>query len=112
MELADLCGLQAALLQWNHVYETVQPHQALGCKTPAQFHQDWLKEYQEKELFSPLCPSPVVTSRPETHQGEVDDRGSGRAAAIVLRRGGSPAPMNTVLVQRNWKLRCPREVNI
>ena len=31
---ADLGGLEAALLAWNHLYETVRPHQALVYKTP------------------------------------------------------------------------------
>ncbi|MFH1141255.1 MAG: integrase core domain-containing protein [Chloroflexota bacterium] len=39
---ADLGGLEATLLAWNQVYETVRPHQALGYKTPDQFYQDWL----------------------------------------------------------------------
>jgi len=38
---ADLGGLEAALLRWNQVYETVRPHQALGYKTPEQFYQGW-----------------------------------------------------------------------
>jgi len=36
----DLGGLEAALLRWNQVYETVRPHQALGYKTPEQFYQE------------------------------------------------------------------------
>lgn len=40
---ADLGGLEAALLAWNHIYyETVRPHQALGYKTPEQFYREWL----------------------------------------------------------------------
>ncbi len=42
---ADLGGLQAALLAWDHLYETVRPHQALEYKTPDQFYQDWLKPH-------------------------------------------------------------------
>jgi transposase InsO family protein len=36
---ADLGGLEAALLRWEQLYETVRPHQALGYKTPEQFYQ-------------------------------------------------------------------------
>ena len=43
----DLGGIEAALLCWNHVYETVRPHQALGYKTPEQFYQDWLASHSE-----------------------------------------------------------------
>ena len=39
---ADLGGLEAALLAWNHIYENVRPHQALGYRTPEQFYQHWL----------------------------------------------------------------------
>jgi transposase InsO family protein len=46
---ADLSGLQAALLRWNQVYETVRPHQALGYKTPEQFYQDWLTSHPARK---------------------------------------------------------------
>jgi len=39
---ADLGGQEAALLAWNHVYENVRPHQALGYRTPEEFYQQWL----------------------------------------------------------------------
>ena len=42
---ADLGGLEAALLAWNHVYETVRPHLALDYQTPEQFYQDWLRSH-------------------------------------------------------------------
>jgi len=48
---ADLGGLEAALLAWNHVYENVRPHQALGYRTPDQFYQQWLAtQHQRKEV--------------------------------------------------------------
>jgi transposase InsO family protein len=46
---ADLGGLEAALLRWNHVYETIRPHQALGYKTPEQFYQHWLTTHPTRE---------------------------------------------------------------
>ena len=46
---ADLGGLEAALLRWNQVYETVRPHQALGYKTPEQFYHDWLTTHPARE---------------------------------------------------------------
>jgi len=39
---AQIGGQEAALLAWNHVYENVRPHQALGYRTPEQFYQLWL----------------------------------------------------------------------
>jgi transposase InsO family protein len=48
---ADLGGLEAALLAWNHVYENVRPHQALGYRTPEEFYQQWLAtQNQRKEV--------------------------------------------------------------
>ena len=52
---ADLGGLEAVLLRWNHVYETVRSHQALGYKTPAQFYQHWLITHPtRKEVLSDM----------------------------------------------------------
>ncbi len=52
---ADLGSLEAALLRWNRVYETVRPHQALGYKTPEQFYQDWLRDHPSgKEALSDM----------------------------------------------------------
>ena len=39
---ADLGRLEQALLAWNHTYETVRPHRALGYKPPDQFYYNWL----------------------------------------------------------------------
>jgi transposase InsO family protein len=38
---ADLRGLDRKLQAWNHTYETVRPHQALGYLTPEAFYQQW-----------------------------------------------------------------------
>ncbi|MFQ5987676.1 MAG: helix-turn-helix domain-containing protein [Dehalococcoidia bacterium] len=52
---ADLGGLEAALLAWNRVYETVRPHQALGYKTPDEFYHDWLGTHpSRKEALSDM----------------------------------------------------------
>ncbi len=52
---AQFGGLQAALLHWNRVYETIRPHQALGYKTPEQFYQDWLTTHSPgKEALSDI----------------------------------------------------------
>lgn len=45
---ADLGGLEAALLAWNHLYENVRPHQALGYRTPDQFYQQWLATQNQR----------------------------------------------------------------
>ena len=39
---ADISGLETALMAWNHVYENIRPHQALGYRTPEEFYQLWL----------------------------------------------------------------------
>jgi len=50
-----LGGLEAALLRWNSLYQTVRPHQALGYKTPEQFYQDWLTTHSPgKEALSDI----------------------------------------------------------
>ena len=43
----DLCELNAALRQWEHVYDTVRPHQALGYLTPHQFLQQYHHNREE-----------------------------------------------------------------
>ncbi len=35
----DLAELRNELLEWEHIYNTVRPHQALGYLTPSQFLQ-------------------------------------------------------------------------
>ena len=52
---ADLGGQEAALLSWNRIYEQVRPHEALGYKTPEQFHQAWLNTHSaKKEVLSDI----------------------------------------------------------
>jgi len=51
---ADIGGLEAALLAWNHRYETRRPHQALGYLTPDQFYQQWTANHQRKEAVSDM----------------------------------------------------------
>ena len=51
---ADLGGLEQALLAWNHTYETVRPHQALGYRTPDQFYRQWLNNNKGKEALSDI----------------------------------------------------------
>lgn len=45
-------GLNRALRKWEHVYNTVRPHQSLGYLTPEQFLERW-KAAQSKEKVSP-----------------------------------------------------------
>jgi len=48
---ADLGGLEAALLAWNHVYEDIRPHQALAYRTPEEFYQLWLAtQHRRREV--------------------------------------------------------------
>ena len=52
---ADFGGLRAALLAWNHRYESWRLHQALNYLTPDQFYQQWLsKQPQRKEAVSDM----------------------------------------------------------
>jgi transposase InsO family protein len=46
---ADLGGLEAALVAWNRVYETVRPHQALGYLTPDEYYQNWLATHSQRK---------------------------------------------------------------
>ena len=53
------------LLAWDRTYETVRPHQALGCKTPDQFYRHWLNNNKGKEALSDFswlrsAPSPLI----------------------------------------------------
>jgi len=47
----DLPELKDELLEWEGVYNTVSPHQALGYVTPLKFLEQW-KEYSGKEDVS------------------------------------------------------------
>jgi transposase InsO family protein len=46
-----LSELKDELLEWEGVYNTVRPHQALGYVTPLRFLEQW-KEYSGKEDVS------------------------------------------------------------
>lgn len=47
-----VAALTPALRRWEHVYNTVRPHQALGYRTPRQFLEDWLHDHTRKEDLS------------------------------------------------------------
>jgi len=52
---ADFGGLRAALLAWNHRYESWRLHQALGYLTPDQFYQQSLStQPKRKEAVSDM----------------------------------------------------------
>jgi len=46
----DLCELREELLEWERVYNTVRPHQALGYVTPLNFLEQ-RKYYERKEVM-------------------------------------------------------------
>ena len=46
----ELSQLREELLEWERVYNTVRPHQALGYVTPLKFLQQ-RKEYSRKEVM-------------------------------------------------------------
>ena len=41
---ASVAELEAKLLAWNHVYEDIRPHEALGYLTPNEFYAQWVAE--------------------------------------------------------------------
>jgi len=43
----DLVRRQRALLRWEHTYNHIRPHQALGYLTPAEFIERWKAEHPE-----------------------------------------------------------------
>ena len=45
----DFSELKDELLEWEGVYNTVRPHQALGYLTPLKFLEQW-KEWQERRM--------------------------------------------------------------
>jgi len=45
----DLSELKDELLQWERVYNTIRPHQALGYVTPLKFLEQW-KECHERRM--------------------------------------------------------------
>ncbi len=46
-------GLGAAARDWERIYNTVRPHQALGYLTPLEFVQRWNLNHARKEAVSP-----------------------------------------------------------
>jgi len=46
----DITQLRDELLEWEHVYNTIRPHQALGYLTPLQFLKLW-KQNQREEVM-------------------------------------------------------------
>ncbi len=46
----DICELRSELLEWERVYDTVRPHQALDYLTPLEFVKQW-QQKSEKEVM-------------------------------------------------------------
>ena len=46
----DISELRSELLEWERVYDTVRPHQALDYLTPLEFLEQW-QQKQEKEVM-------------------------------------------------------------
>lgn len=56
--------LERQLLRWNAVHENVRPHQALGYRTPNEFHAKWVAERAtRKEAAAPDMHRPSALSR-------------------------------------------------
>jgi transposase InsO family protein len=47
----ELPELNQALLEWEKVYNTIRPHQALGYLTP----QEFLEQYQQNQRREVMC---------------------------------------------------------
>jgi transposase InsO family protein len=47
-----VAGFRGHLRRWEHTYNHVRPHQALGFRTPAQFLEDWLATHPTEEALS------------------------------------------------------------
>lgn len=46
----DITQLREELLAWEHVYNTIRPHQALGYLTPLQFLEQWKQNLREEVM--------------------------------------------------------------
>ena len=46
----DIPELRGELLEWEKIYNTVRPHQALGYLTPVKFLEHW-RQSQRKEVM-------------------------------------------------------------
>jgi transposase InsO family protein len=46
----DIAELRAELLEWEHIYNAIRPHQALGYLTPLEFLEQW-KQRQREEVM-------------------------------------------------------------
>jgi len=46
----DLAELRSGLLEWEQVYNTKRPHQALGYMTPLKFLEQWEKNQREEVM--------------------------------------------------------------
>jgi putative transposase len=46
-----VAGLGAELREWERVYNTIRPHQALGQLTPQQFLNRWNQQHTRKEAL-------------------------------------------------------------
>ena len=44
----ELTNLRAELVEWERIYDTVRPHQALGYITPLQFLERWQQKRREE----------------------------------------------------------------
>jgi len=51
----EIAPLNQALKQWEHIYNHIRPHQALGYKTPNQFYRDWpASNHSRQEVLSDM----------------------------------------------------------
>lgn len=46
----DVESMRRQLREWERVYDTVRPHQALGYLTPAEYVQDWRRQQANKQV--------------------------------------------------------------
>ena len=58
----EIASLNRELMAWEHTYNTVRPHQALGYLTPQAFWQRWQQEHPSDKENGTAGKTPDVPS--------------------------------------------------
>ena len=97
----EIAPLSRALLGWEHVYNTVRPHQALGYLTPAEYVQRWRQQDQDHSPALSVAVSSPAKSRPETRRDPTQSGGLDEAGSLNRRRGPSYPPIHPIREEVN-----------
>lgn len=60
----DMASLNQELLAWEHIYNTIRPHQALDYLTPRAFWQRWQEEHPPNKENGTAGSTPTIPSPP------------------------------------------------